>query len=209
MKLLIATTNPGKRREIEEILSGAPVTLVSVADFPDIPEPEETGATFADNARLKALHYAAATGLPSAADDSGLEIEALDNQPGVHSARWHGTDYAVKFRAIHALLDEKGLTTSRARFVCHVALAHDGRILFEADGTVTGEIAREPRGIHGFGYDPIFFYPPLGVTLAEIEHTRKRTVSHRGKAFAALREYLIAGPKAGSESQARRAERGV
>jgi XTP/dITP diphosphohydrolase len=209
MKLLIATTNPGKRREIEEILSGAPVTLVSVADCPDIPEPEETGATFADNARLKALHYAAATGLPSAADDSGLEIEALDNQPGVHSARWHGTDYAVKFRAIHALLDGKGLTTSRARFVCHVALAHDGRILFEADGTVSGEIAREPRGIHGFGYDPIFFYPPLGVTLAEIEQTQKRTVSHRGKAFAALREYLIAAPIGGSEDPARRTDRKV
>jgi XTP/dITP diphosphohydrolase len=191
MKLLIATTNPGKRREIEEILQGAPVTLVSLADVPDIDDPDETGATFAENARLKALYYAAATGLPSAADDSGLEIEALDDQPGVHSARWHGTDYSAKFRKIYELLDRQGLATSRARFVCQVALAHEGRVLFEAHGTVTGEITRQPRGAHGFGYDPIFFYPPLGVTLAEIEQTLKRTVSHRGKAFSELRDYLI------------------
>ncbi len=193
MTLLVATTNPGKRREIDEILQGAPVTLVSLDAFPAVPEPEEHGTTFAENARLKALYYAAATGLPSAADDSGLEIEALGNQPGVHSARWHGTDYAVKFRKIWALLDEQGLATSPARFVCHVALAHEGRILFEADGTVNGEIVREPRGTHGFGYDPIFFYPPLGVTLAEIPQAKKRAVSHRGKAFAALREYLTRG----------------
>ena len=191
MRLLVATTNPGKLREIEEILSGAPVTLISLAELPSIDEPEETGATFAENARLKALYYAAATGLPSVADDSGLEIDALGNQPGVHSARWHGTDYAVKFRRIHELLDERGLTTSPARFVCHVALARERGVVFEADGTVSGEIAREPRGVHGFGYDPIFFYPPLGVTLAEIEQAEKRTVSHRGKAFGALREYLI------------------
>jgi XTP/dITP diphosphohydrolase len=191
MQLLVATTNPGKLREIEEILKGAPVTLISLAELPCIDEPEETGATFAENARLKALYYAAATGLPSVADDSGLEIDALGNQPGVHSARWHGTDYAVKFRRIHELLDERGLTTSPARFVCHVALAGERGVVFEADGTVSGEIAREPRGVHGFGYDPIFFYPPLGVTLAEIEQAEKRTVSHRGKAFGALREYLI------------------
>jgi XTP/dITP diphosphohydrolase len=193
MKLLVATTNPGKRREIEDILRGAPVALTDLAEFPGIPEPAETGATFGDNARLKALYYAAATGLPSAADDSGLEIDALDGQPGVHSARWHGSDYAEKFRRIHAFLDEKGLTTSPARFVCHVALAHEGRILYEAEGTVEGEIAREPRGTHGFGYDPIFFYPPLGVTLAEIPRAQKGAVSHRGKAFAALRAYLTRG----------------
>jgi XTP/dITP diphosphohydrolase len=197
MKLLVATTNPGKLREIEEILQGAPVTLVSLAEFPRIDEPEETGATFAENARLKALYYAAATGLTSVADDSGLEIDALGNQPGVHSARWHGTDYAIKFRRIHQLLDERGLATSPARFVCHVALAHSGEVVFEANGTVNGEIAREPRGVHGFGYDPIFFYPPLGVTLAEIEPTEKRTVSHRGKAFGALRDHLIRAAQRG------------
>ena len=135
-RLLIATTNPGKQREIADILAGAPVELVSLAALPPIDEPEESGATFADNARLKALYYAEATGLPSAADDSGIEIEALGNAPGVHSARWHGTDYAVKFQKIYELLDEQGLETSPARFVCHVALAHEGKILFEAEGTV-------------------------------------------------------------------------
>jgi XTP/dITP diphosphohydrolase len=193
MKLLVATTNPGKRAEIEEILRRAPVTLVDLSAFPGIAEPDENGATFAENARRKALHYAAATGLPSAADDSGLEIEALGGQPGVHSARWHGTDYAVKFRKIWTLLDQQGLATSPARFVCHVALAHEGHILFEADGVVNGEITREPRGTYGFGYDPIFFYPPLGVTLAEIPRAQKGAVSHRGKAFAALRAYLTRG----------------
>ena len=192
MKLVVATTNQGKLREIKAILRSAPVELVMLDRFQDIPEPEETGATFGENARLKALYYATATGLPSVADDSGLEIEALGNAPGVHSARWHGTDYGVKFAKIYELLRQRGAATSAARFVCHVALAHDGRILHETVGTVEGVIAPEPKGTNGFGYDPIFFYPPFGVTLAELDLDRKATVSHRGKAFRALREYLSA-----------------
>jgi XTP/dITP diphosphohydrolase len=190
MKLLVATTNRGKLREIAEILRGAPVELVTLESYRAIPEPAENGTTFAENARLKALYYSNATGLASAADDSGLEIDALDKAPGVHSARWHGSDYAVKFRRIRDLLREKGVGGSTARFVCAVALADKGRIVFEATGTVEGEIAPEPRGTHGFGYDPIFFYPPYGRTLAEIELDQKGAVSHRGKAFSALREYL-------------------
>ena len=190
-KVLVATTNPGKIREITEILEGAPVTLVTLASFPDIVEPEETGTTFQENARLKALYYAAATGLPSVADDSGLEIEALDNEPGVHSARWHGTDYGVKFRAIYQLLDERGLQTSPARFVAAVAFAEDGRIAFEGRGVVEGEIAREPAGTHGFGYDPIFYYPPYGCTLAQVDGDAKARVSHRGAAFRAFSDYLV------------------
>jgi XTP/dITP diphosphohydrolase len=190
MKLVVATTNQGKLREINAILRSAPVELVTLDGFQDLPEPEETGATFGENARLKALYYAAATGLPSVADDSGLEIDALENAPGVHSARWHGTDYRVKFAKIYELLRERGAATSAARFVCHVALADDGRILHETVGTVEGIIAPEPKGTNGFGYDPIFFYPPFGVTLAELDLDRKATVSHRGKAFRALREYL-------------------
>jgi XTP/dITP diphosphohydrolase len=191
MRLLVATTNPSKLREIRGILRDAPVELVTLDAFARVREPEETGSTFAENARLKAIAYAQATGLPTVADDSGLEIAALDNAPGVLSARWHGTDYAVKFRKIHELLREKGLSGSPARFVCHVALALGHGIEFEATGTVEGEIAREPRGTHGFGYDPIFFYPPLNRTLAEIEQAQKARVSHRGKAFAALRDYLL------------------
>ena len=190
MKLLVATTNRGKLREIAGILRGAPVELVTLESYRAIPGPEETGTTFAENARLKALSYSKATGLATVADDSGLEIDALDKAPGVHSARWHGTDYQVKFRRIYELLREKGVGGSTVRFVCCVAVADRGQIIFEATGTVEGEIAAEPRGAHGFGYDPIFYYPPFGMTLAEIEQDRKATVSHRGKAFAALRDYL-------------------
>lgn len=191
MQLLAATTNPGKLREIADILRGAPVDLVTLDRFPDIPEPDETAATFAENARQKALYYAAATGLASVADDSGLEIDALDNAPGVHSARWHGNDYAVKFRRIYEMLDERGLDTSPARFVCHVALAEPGRVVYEAEGVVAGRIARTPAGTQGFGYDPIFFYPPFGCTLAELDLARKSAVSHRGQAFRALRAHLM------------------
>jgi XTP/dITP diphosphohydrolase len=195
-KLVVATTNPGKIREIVDILSGvragdgSPLELVGLDAFPAIVEPEETGATFAENSRLKALYYAEATGLPSVADDSGIEIAALDNAPGVHSARWEGTDYAVKFRKIYERLAAKGLATSAAQFVCHVALAEAGRIVFETEGIVRGEIAPAPRGTNGFGYDPIFFYPPFGCTLAELDLDRKATVSHRGHAFSALRQFL-------------------
>ena len=191
MKLLVATTNPGKIREIKEILHGAPVEILTLDDFSGIPEPEETGETFAANARLKALYYNAATGAPAVADDSGLEIGALDNAPGIHSARWHGTDYAVKFAKIYELLRARGTGGSRARFVAAVAFAIDGAIAFETEGIVDGEIAPEPRGTHGFGYDPIFFYPPLGCTLAEVDGDAKAAVSHRGAAFRNFKRYLL------------------
>lgn len=192
--LLVATTNPGKLHEIAGILHGVPVELLTLRDVPPVDEPEETGATFAENARLKALHYARETGLPSVADDSGLEIDALDKAPGVHSARWHGTDYAAKFARIRELLAARGLDGSPARFVCAIAVARDGALVYEARGIVEGELAREPRGSNGFGYDPIFFYPPLGRTLAELDSIEKSRVSHRGHAFAMLRDRLIAQP---------------
>lgn len=188
--LVIATTNPGKVREIEEILAGVPFELRTLRDFPSVAEPEETGTTFGENARLKALYYAGATGELTVADDSGLEIDALGGAPGIHSARWQGDDYAVKFRRIRELLDGRGLATSDARFVCHITLARDGRILHEAEHTVEGRIAGAPVGDKGFGYDPILFYPPLGMTLAQMERSEKSRISHRGKAFHALREYL-------------------
>ena len=190
--LVVATTNPGKIREIVAILAGVPMAIRTLADFPAVVEPEETGATFADNARLKALSYSDTLGLPCVADDSGIEIEALDNLPGVHSARWEGDDYGVKFAKIRELLQARGLETSAARFVCRVALAAEGQILFESEGVVNGTIAAEPRGEHGFGYDPIFFYPPFNRTLGEVPRDEKATVSHRGQAFAALRRYLTA-----------------
>lgn len=194
MKLLIATTNPGKIREIRGILNDVPVEIVTLDSLQNLEEPEETGQTFAENARLKALHYNRLTGLPSVADDSGLEIAALGGAPGVHSARWHGTDYPVKFGRIYELLRENGAEGSSARFVCAVALAIQARIEYEVEGTVEGAIAPEPRGSNGFGYDPIFLYPPLGRTLGEVTDELKETLSHRGAAFRALRQYLLRLP---------------
>jgi XTP/dITP diphosphohydrolase len=193
-ELLIATTNPGKLKEIAAILAGVPVTLLTLNDCAPVAEPVENGATFADNARLKARYYAEATGVISVADDSGLEIAALDNAPGVHSARWYGSDYPAKFRKIQELFHARGVTGSVARFVCHIAVARGNSIVYEAEGTIEGEIVAESRGTNGFGYDPIFFYPPFGRTLAELDHVEKSKVSHRGKAFAALRAYLLSNP---------------
>ena len=153
--------------------------------------PEETGATFEENARAKARYYAGATGELTVAEDSGLEIDALDGAPGVQSARYGGagSSYPEKFSLIYDALHRRGATESGARFVCAVAVARGGEILFETRGSVEGRIAPEPRGTGGFGYDPIFFYPPYGQTLAEAGG-RKAAVSHRGAAFRILRAWL-------------------
>ncbi len=190
-KLLVATTNRGKLGEIAALLRGVPHDLVALAEWPDIPAPEETGPTFAENARGKALYYAARTGELTVAEDSGLEIDALGDAPGAWSARFGGADtsYPDKFALIYEALRAKGAGESRARFVCALALAAGDTILFEARGTIEGRIAPEPRGRGGFGYDPIFFYPPLGRTLAELGD-QKAAVSHRGEAFRALRAFL-------------------
>ena len=190
MNLLIATTNPGKLEEIRAILAGLPIELQTLASYPGISEPEETGTAFADNARQKALHYAAATHELTVAEDSGLEIDDLDGAPGVHSARFNGTTYAVKFQRIYDQLRQRDAAASSARFVCALALANRGRIVYETRRTVEGALAASPRGRGGFGYDPIFFYPPYGRTLAEVSPDEKAAVSHRGQAFRALREFL-------------------
>jgi XTP/dITP diphosphohydrolase len=189
--LLVATTNANKVREIRQLLAGAAVTIVTLAEWPDVIAPEETGLTFEDNARAKALYYAAATGALTVAEDSGLSIDALDGAPGVESARFGGVErpYPEKFSLIADALRAKGDPESTARFVCAVALVRDGRVLFETRGSVDGRISPEPRGSGGFGYDPIFFYPPYGQTLAEAGDA-KAAVSHRGEAFRALRAYL-------------------
>lgn len=194
MKLLLATTNAGKLREIRQVLAGLPIEVLTLADIPGVPEAEEHGVTFAENARAKALHYAEATGMLVVAEDSGLEIDALDGAPGVHSARFAAQEaptYPEKFALIYRMLRKRvGAVESDARFVCALALADRGRVLFEATGRVEGRIAAPPRGSGGFGYDPIFYYPPFGATLAEVEGERKASVSHRGQAFRQLREHL-------------------
>jgi len=189
--LLVATTNSAKLREIRPMLAGLEIDLLTLADFPSIPPPEETGVTFAENARLKARYYAARTGMTTIAEDSGLEVDALDGAPGVESARFGGVDssYPEKFALLYEMLRARKVAASTARFVCAVAVAAGDRILFEARGTVEGEIAPAPKGDGGFGYDPIFFYPPFGCTLAEAGE-RKSSVSHRAKAFRELRKKL-------------------
>ncbi len=194
-RLLIATTNPGKLREIRLILDGLPIRILGLADLPPVIEPEEHGQTFDETARAKALYYAAATGEAPVAEDSGLEIDALDGAPGVHSARFglpEAREYPDKFALIYRALHARGAAGSPARFVCALALARDARVLFQARGTVEGVIAEAPRGTGGFGYDPILYYPPLGHTLAELDAVQKAAVSHRGQAFRALRRYLEA-----------------
>jgi len=200
-KLVVATTNRGKLKEISMLLDGAPVTMMTLADFPDIAPPAETGTTFAENARLKALFYAKHTGELTVAEDSGLEVDALDGAPGVESARFGGADstYPEKFALLYDALRERKASRSAARFVCAVALASGGAVTFETRGVVEGEIAPEPRGTAGFSYDPIFFYPPLGCTLAEAGD-RKAAVSHRGEAFRKLAAYLATA--AGQAGQA-------
>jgi XTP/dITP diphosphohydrolase len=190
-RLLVATTNGNKVREIRELLAGAPVELTTLAAWPDLAAPEETGATFEENARAKARYYAAATGELTVAEDSGLEIDALDGAPGVESARYGGahSSYPEKFAMIYDALRRHGATDSPARFICAVAVVRGGETLFETRGMVEGRIAPEPRGSGGFGYDPIFFYPPYGQTLAEAGD-RKAAVSHRGAAFRTLRAWL-------------------
>jgi XTP/dITP diphosphohydrolase len=191
MRLLLATTNRDKIREIRQLLEPAPCDLITLDRWPDLAAPEETGRTFEENARAKALYYAAATGELTVAEDSGLEVDALGGAPGVESARYGGvnTTYPEKFALIYDALRRAGMTESAARFVCALALASGDRILFETRGTVEGRIAPEPKGAGGFGYDPIFFYPPYGQTLAEAGD-RKAAVSHRGEAFRALRKFL-------------------
>jgi XTP/dITP diphosphohydrolase len=190
MPLLIATTNPDKLREIRQILDRVPTSLVSLADLASIPEPEETGVTFVENARQKARFYARASGLPTVAEDSGLEVDALDGAPGVYSSRYNGATYPEKFAHLFAELRARGANGSTARFVCALALVSGDRVLFETTGTAEGRLAPASRGTHGFGYDPIFFYPPAGRTFGELSDEEKRAVSHRGAAFRSLRVFL-------------------
>jgi XTP/dITP diphosphohydrolase len=188
--LLLATTNPGKLREIRDLLHDVPFDVRSLEGLPEVPPPEETGTTFEANALLKARYYAEATGLLAVADDSGLEVDAMDRRPGVLSARYPGATYGERFANIWREMAASGRSERSARFVCAIALASPDGVLYEARGVVEGEILPEARGTEGFGYDPIFYSPELGKGLGEATLAEKRTVSHRGRAFAALGAFL-------------------
>jgi XTP/dITP diphosphohydrolase len=189
--LLIATTNPNKVREIRPLLAGLAIDMLTLADVAPVQEPEENGATFWENARIKALAYATATGQVAVAEDSGLEIDALGGEPGIHSARFLGasTPYPDRFREIFRRL---GSRPREARFVTALALARGSELLFETETTIEGLIAAAPAGDHGFGYDPIFWYPPFGCTTAQLTDAQKASVSHRARAFRDLRRWLMA-----------------
>lgn len=192
-ELLIATRNAGKVREFASLLADMPLRLRSLAEFPEVPEAEETGATFAENAALKARFYASQTGLWTLADDSGLEVDALGGAPGVYSARYAGAD-ASDAERISLLLAELGRTNDaarRARFVCAIAIAHpasDALDLFT--GTCEGRIAPEPRGANGFGYDPVFIPENFEETFGELPSETKHDLSHRARALHAARAFL-------------------
>ncbi len=192
-ELLVATTNPGKLREYEEIFTGLPFHLTTLTEQGIDLEVEETGATFTENALLKAHAYAKASGLLTLADDSGLEIDALGGEPGVHSARWPTLDtpYAERFQLIFARLAGLPPEQRTARFRCVIALARPDGWATMVEGVVEGRISEEPRGTNGFGYDPIFLYPALGRTTAELPPEEKHRISHRGRAARAAREVLV------------------
>jgi len=191
--LLIGSGNPGKQREWRELLAGVDAVLVVPQDLDAVPaEPDEEGETFADNAAHKARAYAAATGLRTVADDSGLEVDALRGAPGLRSRRFFGEDATAEERNSRLLALLEGVEARGARFVCVAALAApDGRVeLFE--GEVRGEIGHAPRGGQGFGYDPIFVIAGDGRTMAELGPDEKHAISHRGLAAAKLRARLAA-----------------
>jgi XTP/dITP diphosphohydrolase len=183
-RLVIASHNPGKVREIGELLAPFGAEVVSSAAL-GLAEPEETGATFAANAELKARAAAAASGLPALADDSGLAVDALGGDPGIYSARWApDKDFAAAMAKVHAAMGESA--DRRARFVCALALAWPDGHCDTFEGVVEGDIVWPPRGERGFGYDPIF--RPLGhaITFAEMDPAAKHAISHRADAFRKL-----------------------
>jgi XTP/dITP diphosphohydrolase len=192
-QLLIATKNRGKIRELEELLGDLPLQLRSLDDFSEVVEVAETGMTFAENAVLKAQSYALQTGLWALADDSGLEVEALNGAPGIFSARYAGknTDYSEK---IQKLLEELGKTHDEqrlARFVCAMAISDEkGEIKFLTESICDGKIALIPKGNNGFGYDPIFVPCNFEQTFGELSNEAKRKISHRAKATNKIIRYL-------------------
>lgn len=183
-RLLIATSNRGKVREVRAMLAGKNLELLTLDDFPGVAEAVEDGVTFEENARKKALHYHRLTGVATLADDSGLEVDALGGQPGIHSARFggrQGDDAANNAKLVDML---RGVPIERrsARFQCVVALACRGEVSAVAQGTVEGVILDEPRGEMGFGYDPLFLLPDFGLTKAQLPLETKNQHSHRGQA---------------------------
>ena len=192
-KIVFATTNEGKVKEIKEILKDFPIEVVSMKEMGITADIEENGATFEENSLIKARALVKLTGLPALADDSGLEVDYLNGEPGIYSARYLGrdTDYDYKNNYIIDKLSEAKGEERSARFVCVISLVlPDGREFVER-GVVEGLIGYEQKGENGFGYDPIFYLPEYGKTSAELPPEEKNRISHRGKALTAMKKLIV------------------
>jgi XTP/dITP diphosphohydrolase len=185
--LVIATRNKGKTREIKDLLKDFPVDIQNLDDFGPIPHIEEDGDTFDENAYKKASFAARILGMPALADDSGLIVEALGNAPGIHSARYAGENATDKQRYLKLLDEMKGKTNRKAAFECVISVAVPTGAALTYEARCEGIISEEPAGSNGFGYDPVFFYPPFQKTFAQITRNEKNGISHRGKALAELK----------------------
>jgi XTP/dITP diphosphohydrolase len=195
-RLLVGSRNPGKLREYRRLLAGLDLTLVSPDECdPSPPDPPEEAPTYAENAAIKARYYALATGLPTIGDDSGLEVQALRGAPGTRSRRFFGEDATAEERNARLLALLEGVEDRSARFVCVTALAQPDGAVELFDGEVRGEIALQPRGEGGFGYDPLFIVAGDGRTMAELGAEEKDAISHRGLAAEKLRACLATEPR--------------
>jgi XTP/dITP diphosphohydrolase len=197
--LLLASQNPGKLEEMRLLAEGLPFRVIGPREIGIEDAPDETGTSFLQNARIKALAYAARSGRLTVADDSGLAVDALGGAPGLYSARFggEGASDVERNKLLLEKLRDVPPEGRGARFTSAVAVARDGAVLFEVEEHVVGRIADAMHGARGFGYDPLFFYPPYGRTFGEVERAEKDKVSHRGKAFKRLREFLASYASAG------------
>ncbi len=191
--IVLATRNAKKRKELEDLLDSPEYQILTLEDFPDCPEVVEDGDTFLANARKKAVEVSQFTNLPAVADDSGLAVDALNGAPGIYSARYargEGSTDEENNQALLKALENVPDAERTAHYVCAVAFAEKGQTRFETEGTVEGLILREYRGDGGFGYDPLFYFPPFQATFAEVPIERKHAVSHRGKAMREFAAFL-------------------
>ncbi len=193
MQLVLATNNRDKIREIRQVLEDLPVTILTADDFLEFPDPEETGATLADNAILKARAIADFTELPALADDTGLEVDALDGAPGVYSSRYAGENVTYKDNYTKLLVKLAGVPNEQrtARFRCVMAVAWPDGKVETVEGVSEGFITETVEGTGGFGYDPVFYYPPFGKRFSQMSLEEKNQVSHRGIALRKVRDLII------------------
>ena len=195
MKIVLATNNQHKIKEIKKILNDPRLEIFTLFDFPGFPKPEETGETFEENAILKARAVCQLTNMTSVADDSGLEVDALNKAPGVKSARFAGQGCTYQDNNLKLLRLLKKVPTGKrtATFICIVAVVFDLKRIKIVEGKVSGLITEEQMGNNGFGYDPVFYYPPFGKTFAQLSPDVKNQISHRSVAFRKAKEILLAG----------------